>query len=157
MQNVFSSNDQSQDTFVYQTTLDMLELKKDKVTDYVLSWKSNGVYNSKLKSLYTAFLHSINLSGYRMRTKFDKDPLSVEYRNYLNKSVNVYIVYELNYWSRNPKNNFKFKNCLFGATNIVKSSDKEKYVYSGYGITFDSEGFWSFDNDTARNFIFFWC
>ena len=28
-------------------------------------------------------------------------------------------------------NNFKFKNCLFGATNIVKNSDKEKYVYSG--------------------------
>ena len=65
-------------------------MKKGKVTDYGLSWKSNGVYNSKLKPLYTAFLHSI-----------------------------------------------KFKNCLFGATNTVKNSDKEKYVYSGYGITFN--------------------
>ena len=44
----------------------------------------------------------------------------------------------------------KFKNCLFGATNIVKNSDKEKYVYSGYRIIFDSGGFWSFDNDTAK-------
>ena len=48
--------------FVYQPTLDTLKLKKDKGTDYVLSWKSNGVYNSKLKPLYTAFLHSINLT-----------------------------------------------------------------------------------------------
>ena len=31
----------------------------------------------------------------------------------------------------NPTNNFKFKNCVFGATNIVKKSDKEKYIYNG--------------------------
>ena len=36
-------------TFVYQPTLNALELRKDKGTDYVLSWKSKGVYNSKLK------------------------------------------------------------------------------------------------------------
>ena len=71
-QNVFTSNDGSQNTFVYQPTLDTLELKKDKGTDYVLSWKSNGVYNSKLKPLYTAFLHSIKLSEYRMRKKLIK-------------------------------------------------------------------------------------
>ena len=53
-------------------------------------------------------------------------------------------------WPKDPSDNFKFKNCLFGATNIVKNSDKEKYVYSGYGITYDSACFWSFDNDTAR-------
>ena len=35
----------------------------------------------------------------------------------------------------------KSKNCLFGATSIEKNSDKEMYVYSGYGITFDSAGF----------------
>ena len=40
----FASNDGSQNTFVYQPTLDTLELKKDKGTDYVLTWKSNGVY-----------------------------------------------------------------------------------------------------------------
>ena len=42
----FTSNDGSQNTFVYQPTLDMSELKKDKGIDYVLSWKSDGVYNS---------------------------------------------------------------------------------------------------------------
>ena len=42
--------------------------------------------------------------------------------------------------SKKLTNNFKFKNCSFGKTDIAKNSDKEKYVYSGYGITFDSAG-----------------
>ena len=44
-------------------------------------------------------------------------------------------------------NNFKFKNWLFGATNIVKNSDKEMYVYSRFRITFDSACLCSFGND----------
>ena len=39
----FTSNAGSQNTFVYQPTLDTLELKTGKSTDYVLSWKSKGV------------------------------------------------------------------------------------------------------------------
>ena len=54
----------------------MLELEKNKNFDYVFSWKSNGVYNSKVKSLYSAFIHSIKRSGYEMGIKFDKDPLA---------------------------------------------------------------------------------
>ena len=69
--------------------------------------------------------------------------------------MNVYIVYDLDAWLRNPTNNLKFRNCLFGATNIVKNSVKEKYVYSGYEITFDSAGSWSFDICFARNVIIF--
>ena len=53
----FTTNDESQNTFVYQPTLNTLELTKDKGTHYILGWKSKGVYNSKLKPLYTAFLH----------------------------------------------------------------------------------------------------
>ena len=55
----FTSNDGSQNTVVCQPTLGTSELKKDKATDYVRSWKSDRVYNYKLKPLYTAFLHSI--------------------------------------------------------------------------------------------------
>ena len=54
----FTSNDGSQNTFVYQPTLETLELRKCEGTDYVLNWKSNAAYNSKLKPLYTVFLHS---------------------------------------------------------------------------------------------------
>ena len=106
----FTSNDGSQNTFVYQPTLDTLELKKDKRNYYVLSWKSKEVLNSKLKPLYTAFIHSIKLSEYRTGTKFDRDPLAVEQNNYLIKIVNVYIIYDLDAWPTNPPNNFNFKN-----------------------------------------------
>ena len=67
----------------------------------------------------------------------------------------IYIVYDLDAWPRNPTNIFKFKNYLFGSTNIVKNSDKGKYVHSGYEITFDSAGAWSFVNGFARNVVIF--
>ena len=73
----------------------------------------------------------------------------------MSKIVSVYIVYDLGVWPKNPTNNFKFKNCLFGTTDVVKNNDKEKYVYSGYGITFDSAYSWCFANETARNGIIF--
>ena len=88
-----------------------------------------------------------------MGKKLDKDPLAVEQNNYLNKIVNVYSVYDLDAWPRNPANNFKFKICLFGATNIVENCDKEKQAYSQYGVIIDSTGSWSFDYDFARNAI----
>ena len=59
----FASNDGSQNRFVYQAGLDTFELKKDKGSNYVLSWKAKEVFNFKLKTLYTAFLDSIKLSN----------------------------------------------------------------------------------------------
>ena len=53
-----------QNAFVYQPTLNTLELKKDKGTDQVLSQKSNGVFNSKLNSIHTAIVSSRKLSEY---------------------------------------------------------------------------------------------
>ena len=76
----------------------MLELKKDKGIDYVLGWKSKGVYTSKLKPLYTAFLHSIKFSGYR--------------NNHATKIVNVNIFYDLDTFPNNSLNIFKFKKML---------------------------------------------
>ena len=102
---------------------------------------------------YISKVYNTKLSGYRIKIKFDKDPLAVEQNNYLTKIVNVCIVYELNHSPKNPSINFKLKNYIFGATSIIKNIDKEKYVYSGYGITFDSADFWSYDNDNVRNFI----
>ena len=84
-----------------------------------------------------------------MGIKFDT--LDLEQNNYLTKIVNVCIVHDLVSWPKIPLKNFTLKNYLFGATNIVKNSDKEKYVYSGYGIAFDGKGQWSFGNDYARN------
>ena len=41
-------DDSFQNIFVYQTTFNMLELKKDKITDYVIDWKSKGLFECKL-------------------------------------------------------------------------------------------------------------
>ena len=38
-------------------------------------------------------------------------------------------------------------------TNLVKNSDKEKYVYDSYGIAFIGKGEWSFGNGFTRNAI----
>ena len=38
---------------------------------------------------------------------------------------------------------------------VVKNDDKEKYVYSGYGKTFDGKGYWSFNDEYARIVIIF--
>ena len=77
--------------------------------------------------------------------------LSIEQNNYLTKIVNVYTVYDLDAWPKVLLRNFTLKNCLFGATSIVKNIDKEKYVYSGYGIVFDGNGEWGFGNDYGLN------
>ena len=44
---------------------------------------------------------------------------------------------------------------MFGATNIVKISDKSMYVYRDYGIAFDIAGSWSVGNEFAMNALIF--
>ena len=51
--------------------------------------------------------------------------------------------------------NVPIKNCLFGATSIVNNSNKEKWMYSGYGIAFGGSGSWNFGNDFAENTVIF--
>ena len=36
----------------------------------------------------------------------------------------LHIAYDLNAWPRSPSNYFKFNNCLFRATSVVKISGK---------------------------------
>ena len=110
-----------------------LELKKDENTNYVLSCKSRRIYTFKLKPLYNTSSHRKKLSEYRMRMKFDKDPLILEQNNDTNKIVNAYIVYNLDAWAIIPLNNFKLKNCLFGSTNKIKIVIKK----SGYIVVIE--------------------
>ena len=74
---------------------------------------------------------------------------------YSNFILNFYIVYELNAWPRNPSNTFTLKNCLFGTVKLTKNADKSKFTYNGRGTAFNGKGYWSFDNDTARNVAIF--
>ena len=69
------------------------------------------------------------------------------------KIVHFCIVYDWDIWPKILLRNFTLKNYLFGATIIVKNSDKEKYVYSGYVIAVDRRDEWSFGSNYARNII----
>ena len=42
--------------FVYQPTFNTLDLKEENDSEYLIAWKSKGVYTCNLISLYTAFL-----------------------------------------------------------------------------------------------------
>ena len=52
--------------------------------------------------------------------------------------INFFIVYELDTWSRNLNSDFTSKEFLFGGVKVSKNADPDKYVYTGYGIGFDS-------------------
>ena len=60
-----------------------------------------------------------------MHSKSFKEALAAEKINYAIKIINAYIVYDLDSWPKNLLTNFKLKKYFFGATNIVKSNDKE--------------------------------
>ena len=49
-----------------------------------------------------------------------------------------FILYELDTRSRDLNSDFTLKDSLFGDVKLVKNSDPDKYVYSGYGIGFGS-------------------
>ena len=51
---------------------------------------------------------------------------------------------------------FPLKDCLFGGVKLAKNADPDKYVYSGYGIGFDSCSFFLIPNfDWGKNVIIF--
>ena len=152
---IFCGDDSFQNTFVYQSTFSTLELKEDKGTYYVIHWESKGLYASKLTPLYTAFLHNIKHSGYKVGVQFNNSVLVLEQNNYVTKILNACIVYDLDGLPKNPERNFKLKKCLFGVTNIRKNSVKSKRVYTGYGIAFDRGGSWILGNDFAWNAVIF--
>ena len=74
---------------------------------------------------------------------------------YSNFILTLYIVHELNTWSRNPANNFSLKNCFFGTVKLTRNAGKSKCAYSCRGIAFDGQGSWSFGKDFARNVVVF--
>ena len=49
-------------------------------------------------------------------------------------SINLFIVYELDTWSRDLNSDFTLKDWLFGGVKLARNSDLDKYIYSGYGI-----------------------
>ena len=150
----FTSDDGLQNLFVYQPTFSVTKYLNTS-TEYIISWRSKGIYNTKLIPIKNNSLPNIKYFNKKISLQFDYIPLVVEQNNCTSKIVNVYIVYDLDSWPKISLRNFTLKNCLFGATNIVKNSGTEKYVDSGCGIEFDGKDSWSYSDDFAVNVIIF--
>ena len=90
----FTIVDGSQNMFFYQPTFNVLELKNDKGTEYIISWKSKGIYDSKLIVLIGALLPNVKYFKNKIEIQFNSTPLVIEQNNYATKTVNVYIVYD---------------------------------------------------------------
>ena len=75
----------------------------------------------------------------RLRLRFEGSSLKQEDTTPLtpNNVLNLFVVYELDRWSRDLNTDFTPKDCLFGAVKLTKNADPDKYNYSGYGIGFD--------------------
>ena len=70
--------------------------------------------------------------------KFDRKYLKQDKVTFIHKQVvNVYLMYEINLWEYKQNGDFKLGNSLFGANNLTKNADFDKYKYFGYGIVFD--------------------
>ena len=51
---------------------------------------------------------------------------------------NLFIVYELDTWSRYLNTQFTLGDCLFGPVKVTKNAEPSKYGYIGYGIGYDA-------------------
>ena len=101
------------------------------------------------------FLPSIKYFVHKIVIQFNNTTLVVEQNIYVIKTVSAFIIFDLDIWPKIPLRNFTLKNCLFGATNRAKDSDKEKWMYSGYEIAFYGKRSWNFGNGFATNAVIF--
>ena len=68
--------------------------------EILISWKSKGLYESKLVQSHGAFLPYIKQFGYKIGIRFNYTSLVAEKYNYTTKIINDYIVCDLDNWPK---------------------------------------------------------
>ena len=122
----------------------------------VSSWKSKGLFDEKIISTTTSTDKSATKTIYgnaRINVVFNGDLLRQNQVTYNHGPVvNIYIIYETT--PDTKTSSITLESCLFSAIKIRKNSDVDKYKYSGYGIGFDSRGYFSHPSgENGRNVI----
>ena len=136
-------------------------LKRLGNTEKVVSWRYKGWLTKKLTASTTtgnSFLRSVNQYG-------DSSFCLIFKGSYLKHKkaiftppnrINVVIIHKLDTWSQDLNSDFTLKDCLFEGVKLAKYSDPGKYIYSGYGIGFDSRSKFSLpDGSVGKSFIIF--
>ena len=115
-----------------------------------LYFKSKGLPNEIITapSVPNNFLNpSLEYLGVKLKVRFSGSGLNQNAITYNHgKSVNIYIVYEINKKENTAISDLTLENCLFGAVILTKNADIDKYKYSGYGIGLDRRSRFSFSS-----------
>ena len=95
--------------------------------------------------------------GTKLRVRFSRSCLKQNVVTYNHgKSVNIYIVYEINKTDNTIGSDSALENRLFGAVTLAKNTDIDKHKYSNYGIGFDRKSSFAFlCTGWGRNVIIF--
>ena len=93
-------------------------------TDYILSWKSKGLFAKTVNPPTASFSTSINYVSNKISVKFNGSCLKQSNKlTHTHKTiVNIYIVYGLRPSSSNNIDP-TLKNCLSGAVTLIKNAD----------------------------------
>ena len=105
-----------------------------------------------LQLLLQVIIASIHDLSIKARVEFKGRCLKQYKITYTNrKIVKIYIAYEV-CKSYNISSYPTLETCLFGGVSLTKISDVNKYKNAGYGIRFDSHGFFEYPSGgTGRN------
>ena len=100
----------------------------------------------------------LNYINTNLEVKFDGSCLRQEKVTFTHKQVvNIYIVYEIDFWWYIRGAEFTLGNFFFVDVKLNKKADPDKYSYSGYCIEFDGRGSFSLSSDDGfdKNVIIF--
>ena len=75
-------------------------------------------------------MSNVKQFGHKIHIQVNNASFVKDQNNIPTKIVNAYIVYDLDNWSKIPFWIFILSNCLFGATDIAKTSNKSKEVFN---------------------------
>ena len=130
------------------------EIHSGKIT----SWKSKRLSNKKISFSHRLTNIQPPILAYdnaTIKVKFNGDFLKQDRVTYNHGPiVNIYVVYRLTPTTKDSS--VTLQNYLFGAVELTKTADIDKYKYSEYGIGFDSRGSVSLPSrGYGRNVIIF--
>ena len=104
--------------------------------------KSKGLSDESIKPSTTSvnsLAPALNYFGNKIRVKYNGGCLKQDKITFTHgKTVNICIVYEINFRNYVYSSNPTLLNSLFGVVKLVKSADIGKCKYSGYGIGFET-------------------
>ena len=134
--------------------------KKIGSTDYISLLKSKRLSDEIIKPSFTSnnrLRPALGYIGNKTRVKLYESCLKQDKITFTReKTVNIYIIYEINLQNYVGSSDHALGNSLFGAVELVKNADIEKCRYSGYGIGFDMKGTFSFPiGGFGKNVILF--